>query len=153
MTGFQITPRACPFDTQELGFSCICSSSLSGLFLSLPVYLFSSLYFQRLHLLPVFLFEHCRLQSGIKVHRFLKLRSQTAAQFPPSVLPVKSLERSNFSLYFYGLSCSSLTSFLLKWWSHCDRRPAVVNLCQLLNVGCFQFIWQFFHIDIEPERY
>lgn len=53
MTGLQRTPRVCPSDTQKLGFSYTCSSSLSCLlflFLSLSVYLPSSLYLQRLHL-------------------------------------------------------------------------------------------------------
>lgn len=154
MTGFQNTPWVCPCDTQKPGFSYICSSSLSAF--SLSIYLSPSLYSQRFHLQSVFIWtgrtcEMCDSQyksSEIKVHRFLRLWSKTVAQpCPPPVLVVNFMERLSVSLHFYGSHCSNLSSFLVKWWSHCDCKSPVVKRFRLLNYS-FQFACLFFVLHL-----
>lgn len=117
MTGFQYTTRVCPSDTQKLGFSYICSSSLSVFSLSLHLSLVLSLpptvtpavcvfiwtvsvsarsHFRGGHVRRVIIYIEWNQSAQI----FWLLWGQSVAQYPPSVLVVNFLERFSVSLHF-----------------------------------------------------
>lgn len=154
MTGFQHTPRVCPSDTQKLGFSYICSSSLSVLLISPSISLLLSA--SNGYTCSLCFYLNCdhvtllSLQGRVSCVIISTEWNQKAQIFSFSCeVPVVYLERLRVHLQLYGSHCRNVTYFLVKWWLH----VASGNSSRLLKIVFFLVCLTVFHNRDWPENF